>query len=247
MIFNYGLPLNLNIPNIRFGAAGIIKPQAKPIKDGFVTNPIYEQFGTKEQIEATIKKNPRIQQLLAEHKIPAKINLDALEDLKNGHMKSTRIVATQIYSSLPAELKSKVDLPSLQEAAILHDYGKVLIPDSVLNKRGKLDYDERKIMELHSELSYELLKDKGLSEKTLNLIKYHHQNLNGTGYPAKTSKYDYDIDTEILTVADKYSALREKRCYKNPLAKYEALEVIAKDVNEGNLSQDVYTALIKSV
>ena len=134
MIFNYSLPLNLNIPNIRFGSIGIIKPKAKPIRDGFVSNPIYEKFGTKEQIEATNKKNPRIQQILTEHKVPVRVNIEALENLKNGHMKSTRIIATQIYSSLPEELKNKVNLPSLQEAAILHDYGKVLIPDSVLNK-----------------------------------------------------------------------------------------------------------------
>ena len=58
----------------------------------------------------------------------------------------------------------------------------------MLNKKGKLDADEREIMELHSELGYELLKDKGLSEETLNLIRYHHQNLNKTGYPAMAKK-----------------------------------------------------------
>ena len=115
------------------------------------------------------------------------------------------------------------------------------------NKKGKFTPQEREIMTLHSELGYELLKDKGLSEKTLNLIKYHHQDLKGSGYPAKVNNDVYDINTEILTTADKFCALREKRCYKNPLAKFEALEIIAKDVNDGKLSQEVYTALIKSV
>ena len=102
-------------------------------------------------------------------------------------------------------------------------------------------------MELHSELGYELLKDKGVSEKTLNLVKYHHQNLNGNGYPAKKKDFEYGIDAQILSTADKYTALREKRAYKNPMGKYEAFEIIAKDVNNGNISQDVYTALIRSV
>ena len=162
-------------------------------------------------------------------------------------MKDTRVVAAQIYSSLPAELKKEVSLPHLQEAAMLHDYGKVLIPENILNKAGKLDSNEREIMELHSELGYELLKDKGLSEKTLNLIKYHHQNLHGNGYPAKKNNFEYGIDAQILSTADKYTALREQRSYKSPMAKYEALEIIAKDVNNGNISQEVYTALIKSV
>jgi len=102
-------------------------------------------------------------------------------------------------------------------------------------------------MELHSELGYELLKDKGLSQKTLNLIKYHHQNLNKNGYPAVNKDFEFGIDAQILNTADKYSALREKRSYKNPLGKYEAFEIIAKDVNNGQISQEVYTALIRSV
>ena len=248
MNFNYNFPIKFNIPRIPFKSSAIVtKPQIQPIKDGFATNPIYENFGTKEQIEATAKSNPRIKELLAEHNLPVKVNIEELNKLKQGHMTETRIVAAKIYSSLPAELKKEVSLPHLQEAAMLHDYGKVLIPENVLNKVGKLDANERKVMELHSELGYELLKDKGISDKTLSLVKYHHQNLNGNGYPAKKKDFEYGIDAQILSTADKYTALREKRAYKNPMGKYEALEIIAKDVNNGNISQDVYTALIRSV
>ena len=156
-------------------------------------------------------------------------------------------MAAKIYSSLPAYLKDEVKLNDLQEAALLHDYGKVLIPNEILNKAGKLTYEEREIMELHSELGYELLKDKNLSEGTLNLIKYHHQNLNKTGYPAVHKDFDCDLGLQILNTADKFSALREKRCYKDAFGKIEALQIIAKDVNDGNISQDVYTALLKNI
>lgn len=248
MSFNYNFPIKLNFPSIPFRSTVVApKPQSQSIKDGFATNPIYENFGTKEQIEATAKSNPRIREILAEHDLPIKVNIEELDKLKQGHMKDTRVVAAQIYSSLPSDLKREVSLPHLQEAAMLHDYGKVLIPESVLNKSGKLDVKEREIMELHSELGYELLKDKGLSEKTLNLVKYHHQNLHGNGYPSRKNDFEYGIDAQILSTADKYTALREKRAYKNPMGKYEALEIIAKDVNNGNISQDVYTALIRSV
>ena len=248
MNFNYSFPVKINIPHIPFRSTSVVpNPQIKSGKDGFATNPIYENFGTKEQIEATAKSNPRIREILAEHNLPVKINIEELNKLKQGHMQETRIVAAKIYSSLPTELKKEVSLPHLQEAALLHDYGKVLIPDNVLNKAGKLDNNEREIMELHSELGYELLKDKGISEKTLSLVKYHHQNLNGNGYPARKKDFEYGIDAQILSTADKYTALREKRAYKNPMGKYEALEIIAKDVNNGNISQEVYTALIRSV
>ena len=102
-------------------------------------------------------------------------------------------------------------------------------------------------MNLHPELGYELLKNKGLSPKVLNLIKYHHQTHDKKGYPSISNDFDYSLELQILSLADKYSALREKRSYKNPLAKYEALEIIAKEVSNGNIDQEIYTALIRSV
>lgn len=248
MNFNYNLPLKFNFPTVQFRSNPTIKVAPKnPTKDGFVSNPLYETFGTKTEIEETAKTNPRIQAILRENNLQLQVNVEELEKLKQGHLNETRVVAAQIYSSLSPEIKQKVSLPDLQTAAMFHDYGKVLIPKNILNKTGKLTDEERKIMELHSELGYELLRNKGLSEKTLNLVKYHHQNLKGDGYPQKGNDFEYGIDTQILTTADKYTALREKRSYKNPLGKYEALEIIAKDVNNGQLSQEVYTALIKGV
>ncbi len=248
MSFNYNFPIKLNIPRIPFKSASAkINPKLQTQKDGFATNPIYDKFSTKEEIEIVAKSNPRINELLKEYNLPIKVNIQELEKLKQGHMKDTRIISAKIYSSLPEDLKKEVSLPHLQEAAMLHDYGKVLIPNNVLNKAGKLYGQEQIIMELHSELGYELLKNKNLSEKTLKLIKYHHQNRLGTGYPYNNKDFEYNLEAEILSVADKYSALREKRSYKNPLAKYEALEIIAKDVNKGEISQDVYTALLKSI
>lgn len=248
MSFNYNFPIKLNISQTLFKPTSLkIKPNLRSQKDSFVSNPIYDSLSTKEQIEQVSRANPQIMNLLKRYDIPLQINIKELENLKQGHMKDTRIITSKIYSALPDDLKNNIDLSSLQDAALLHDYGKVLIPLSVLNKTGKLTPKEQEIMELHSILGYELLKNKNLDRKTLALIKYHHQNLAGTGYPEKMNDYEYDIATEILSVADKYSALREKRSYKSPLAKYEALEIIAKDVNTGRLSQEIYTALLKSL
>lgn len=242
------LPLKLNIRFTPFKSANYVaKPTVFPIKDGFTTNPLYEKLGTKTSIEASAVSNPRILEILKEHNLPLKVNTGVLEKLKEGHLKDTRIISVKIYSSLPEDLKKQVNLSDLQEAAMLHDYGKVLIPTQILNKRGRLDAKEHAIMELHSELGYELLKNKGLSDGTLKLIKYHHQNKNGTGYPGIKSDFENSIENQILSVADKYTALREKRSYKNPFSKYEALEILAKEVNDGNISQEVYNALVKAV
>ena len=110
MNFIYNTPISIKLPNIPFRSlVGIQKPQGKAVVDGFTSNPIYENFGTKAQIEATAKSNPRIREILAEHKIPLEVNIEELNKLKQGHMQDTRVVAAKIYSSLPAEMKKQLE------------------------------------------------------------------------------------------------------------------------------------------
>ena len=167
--------------------------------------------------------------------------------MANGHLTATRILAAKIYSALPQELKAEVNLPNLQEAAMLHDYGKVLIPKEILNKKGTLTSEEKKIMELHTEFGYELLKQQGVKEDVLNLIKYHHQKPDGSGYPAINKDFEFNLSVQILEAADMYSALTEERAYHKASSKDEALEIIYKEVEGGVISQEVFDALKKSV
>ena len=185
--------------------------------------------------------------ILRENKIPLKINVKELEDLKNGHLMDTRITAAKMYSALPKDMKVQVNLMDLQQAAMLHDYGKALIPDKILNKQGKLTSEEKKIMELHSELGYELLKQQGVNKNVLNMVKYHHQTPQGSGYPSTSEDYNHDISTQILATADKYSALREKRSYKESLSRKQALDIIKDDVANGLIEPEIYNALEKTV
>lgn len=249
MTFVYNTPIfnKINIPPIAFKSAssGYLPQTADPIKDSFSTNPIYDKFGDKNSITQCAKSSPEIMNILRENKIPLKVNIGELEKLKQGHLKDTRILTAKIYSALPSELKSEVNISDLQQAAMLHDYGKVLIPEKILNKSGKLNNDEKKIMELHSELGAELLKHQGVSNNVLKLVKYHHQTPTGDGYPKVKDEFNYDISTQILAVADKYSALREKRSYKDAMNKDAALDVIRKDLENGLISQEVYEALAK--
>jgi len=167
--------------------------------------------------------------------------------MTQGHLTATRIIAAKIYSALPADLKAEVNLSDLQQAAMLHDYGKVLIPKEILNKKGTLTDKEKKIMELHSEFGYELLKQQGVNERVLKLIKYHHQKPDGSGYPEADTNFDYTLSAQILEAADIYSALTEDRPYHKAYSKDEALNIIHKEVESKNISEEVYIALKKSI
>lgn len=243
MTFIYNTPINFNIPKISFRSnPAVYNPQGIPSKDGFQTNPLYENIG--KSLEAEAKQNPVIKEILGKYNLPVKINTRELEKLQQGHLKDTRVVAAKMYSALPQEMKNEVNLSELQEAAMFHDFGKALIPDSILNKAGKLDEKEQEIMQLHSELGYELLKNKGLSENTLNMIKYHHQTAGKTGYPMANSDFEYTIGSQILSTADKYTALREQRSYKDAMSHQEALAIIEQD---SSISPEILEALKKSI
>lgn len=216
-------------------------------KDSFNSNPIYADFHDKNYITRLVQANPKIKEILAKNRIPLNVNIKELEELKQGHLLQTRIVAAKIYSALPQELKQNINLVDLQQAAMLHDYGKVLIPPKILNKNGALTPEEKKIMELHSELGAELLAQQGVKEEVVKLVKYHHQNSKGTGYPQFQKDDNFSIVAQIISVADKYSALVEARCYKEPLSREETLSKIKEDVDSGNLEKEIFEALKKVV
>ncbi len=202
----------------------------------------------KNILKNMIKLNPRILRLLSKYRIKPNINTRTLKELTGGHMNDTCKIAMGIYSLLASNLKSGIDEKSIKEASMLHDLGKVLIPSKVLNKPAKLSVKERKIMNIHSTISYELLKTQDINTDTLDLVKYHHQNLKHSGYPKlRSAEHISDIGVQIISTADKYSALREARVYRRKLSRIESLLILYKEVLEGKIHKDVYRALFDYV
>lgn len=216
-------------------------------RDNFIYNPLGIELKDPSKIKKIAKENPRISVILKEHHLPLKVNMEALQKLYSGHMKETRILVANIFSNLPIELRQGIKGSDLQDAAMLHDYGKVLIPEKIYGKKGSLTPEEKEVMKLHSELGYELLKAQGVRESVCKLVKYHHQNPKGTGYPAIDDDFEYGIASQILAIADKYSALTEYRCYREkPCTSKQALQTIYdEDVTGENktISLEVYNAL----
>jgi len=104
----------------------------------------------------------------------------------------------------------------LKQASPMHDIGKVAIPDAVLNKPGRFDEAERKIMDTHAELGYEMLKmsNRPLLKMAATVAYEHHEKYNGTGYPNKLKGEDIHIYGRITALADVFDALGSDRVYK---------------------------------
>ena len=207
--------------------------------------------GKEEKLQKAILKNmidsnPKVKKILGNYKIKPSIDTKTLKELAGGHMNETCRVAMGIYSMLSEKYKSLISESTIKEASMLHDLGKVLIPSKILNKPARLSYKERRIMNIHSTLGYELLKTQDISEETLDLVKYHHQNLAHSGYPVlKTNCNTSDIGVQIISTADKYSALREARVYRRKLSRVESLLILYREVREGKIHKDIYNALFE--
>ena len=199
----------------------------------------------KSVVKNMIALNPAIKGLLKKYKIKPSIDTKTLKELTGGHMNETCNIAMGVYSVLSESLKCEIDKSVIKEASMLHDLGKVLIPSKILNKPAKLNVKEREIMNIHSTLGYELLRTQNLSPKTLELIKYHHQNLKHSGYPAIETTITSDIAVQIVSISDKYSALREARVYRRRLSRLESLLILYKEVREGKILPEIYNALVK--
>ena len=213
--------------------------------DNISVNRELDRILDRRVIADMIQSNPAILTILKSQNLKPVIDVENFKRTTYNHSIDTKKYAAGIYNFLPVDLKSEANLEYIQKGALLHDIGKVLIPERILNKRGKLTEKESDIMQLHSRLSEALLSTQNIEPEVLNIVKYHHQNKNSTGYPEiKNSLNGYDINTEVVALADKYSALTENRSYKESMSPEEALDIIRKDVDEGNINPRVYNALV---
>ena len=134
------------------------------------------------------------------------------------------------YSKLLAELYGLDEKESdiLFTASPMHDIGKVGIPDSILNKPGKLDDEEWKIMRKHSIIGYNILKNskREILKAAAIVARDHHEKWDGTGYPRKIKEKEIHIYGRITAIADVFDALGSDRCYKKAWEDEEIFELL---------------------
>jgi HD-GYP domain-containing protein (c-di-GMP phosphodiesterase class II) len=118
-------------------------------------------------------------------------------------------------------------LRNLAIGALLHDIGKLSVPESILQKPGALDDDEYAVIKLHPERGQELLNELGgFDEAVARLVLDHHERLDGTGYPRGIEGAELDLATRILAVSDVYDALVSSRVYRPAWPQDRALSLL---------------------
>lgn len=219
------------IKGLKMGAVDFIK---KPFIPEVMLNRIHRVIQLEElnrKLEDKVKeKTVQIEQLSFEIVSTIASMIEAKDSYTKGH--SVRVAE---YSALIAkELGWKEeDVQNLKYVALLHDIGKVGIPDNVLNKPGRLSENEFNIIKSHTTIGGDILKDIESITDVGAGAKYHHERYDGTGYPAGLKGTAIPMVARIICIADSYDAMGSKRIYRDNLP----IEVIRKELINGRGTQ----------
>lgn len=163
--------------------------------------------------------------------------IDARDPNLKGHSSNVMQLAELFYKYLPRDKKKDIKPIDLEYAALLHDIGKLGVPESILNKPGKLNEEEWAIMKKHPQIGVTFLEPIESFETISEWILYHHERIDGKGYYGKTAD-EIPFVSKLLAVCDTYSALTMKRSYKEPKTYKEATKII-KEVSGTQLDPEL--------
>jgi len=150
--------------------------------------------------------------------------VDAKDQITHGHIRRVQIYAVEMAKRLGVE--NEQQLKAIEAAALLHDMGKLAIPEHILNKPGKLTNAEFETMKRHADIGADLLSSIRFPYPVVPIVRHHHECWNGAGYPSGISGTDIPLGARILGVVDCFDALNSDRPYRPRLEPEEAFEIL---------------------
>lgn len=155
--------------------------------------------------------------------------IDARDQMGIGHVRRTQILAVGIGKVL--EL-TEAEMSALRTGALLHDIGKLAVPDHILNKTSELTEAEIEKTKIHASVGASILQNVGFETPVVPTVKYHHENWDGSGYPEALRGENIPLTARILAVADAYDTLRGSRPYRPAVTREEAVELLRADAGK---------------
>lgn len=170
--------------------------------------------------------------------------IEAKDKYTDGH--------TRRVGMLSRMLGSRLELPEdrlnyLETAGLIHDIGKVGVPEVILNKPDRLTPEEFDVIKRHSEIGETIIRPLGSLQECLAPVRHHHEKLDGSGYPDGLKGDEISIETRILCVADIFDALYSDRPYRGKMPLSKVKEIFAQDVQKGCLDAHVVGVLFQMI
>ena len=177
-------------------------------------------------LERVEDKNKHIKELASVHMSTIEslaMAIDAKDQMTHGHVRRVQAYAAELAKLFDIH---REELQALKAAALLHDIGKLAVPDYILNKPGKLTAGEYQKMKIHPQVGAEILRNVKFPYPVLPIVRHHHERFDGTGYPDGLRGEEIPLGARILAVVDCYEALRANRVYRHRLTRRESVRVI---------------------
>lgn len=197
--------------------------------DSYITGKtIYENLACGNPINIQLARETAdllTEQLLSNSSLMLQLAaVKVIDEYSFSHMVNVAIYASSFARSLNF---CKSAIKDICLAGILHDIGKAKIPQSILQKPGKLSKEEFEIIKRHPRLGYdELHKIPGLKKHICQAVLQHHERANGQGYPIGLHLKEISLYSQIISIADFYDALTSDRCYRERVLPHEAAEML---------------------
>jgi putative nucleotidyltransferase with HDIG domain len=168
--------------------------------------------------------------------------VDARDTYTGSHSQSVAVLAEGIARELGL---SESTVSQVRLAALLHDLGKIAVPDDILQRPGRVDGEDLEILRRHPEIGHQLLQ--GLDVHPVDSwILHHHEHWDGSGYPFGLEGEEIPIGSRIILVADAFDAMTTERCYRSAMSVRAALEEL-RSKSGTQFDPAVYDALERSL
>jgi HD-GYP domain-containing protein (c-di-GMP phosphodiesterase class II) len=206
---------------VGIGLVGV--PVALDLHRGAQSRPLVGDLRASELVSAADAfMGPTVRALL--------VRLAHKDDYTAAHTRGVALRAVQVGEELglpPARLRE------LAIGGLVHDVGKLSVPNEILQKPGALTDEEYDAIKRHPELGSDLVRQLGFSAQVARLVLDHHERLDGSGYPRGLGAPDLDIETRILAVCDVFDALLSTRVYRPAWTLEKALELLSRESGTG--------------
>ena len=150
--------------------------------------------------------------------------IDAKDEVTHGHIRRVQGWAIEVAARIGIE--DGPELRAIEAGALLHDIGKLAVPEHILNKPGKLTDAEFNRIKAHARVGAEILSEVEFPYPVVPIVRHHHENWDGTGYPDGLRGHDIPVGARILSVVDCYDALTSDRPYRRALSPQDACSII---------------------
>lgn len=144
----------------------------------------------------------------------------------NAHAKNTAVLCLDLAKKAKYPEKR---MEGLELAASLHDVGKLMIDEKVLNKVSKLTSDDMAYIKRHTTVGYEAMKALGVDRYIAEAVLYHHENWDGTGYPSGLKDETIPVEARIIRICDTFDSLTSKHAYRSSLTVEDSVRILESD------------------